>query len=82
MARLTDEMTPGAVAVPHGWGHRGGWKVANSLGGVNVNVLASNAPEHLEPLAGMAWLTGVPIRLEAVAPVLAPALREAAHASR
>jgi formate dehydrogenase len=64
--KVTDELTPGVVAVPHGWGHRGGWQVANGAGGVNVNVLAGSAPEDLEPLAGMAFLNGIRVRLEAV----------------
>ena len=38
---VTDEMTPGTVALPHGWGHRGGWSLANAAGGVNVNLLSS-----------------------------------------
>ena len=65
---VTDEMTPGAVALPHGWGHRGGWRLANASGGANVNVLASGAPEDLEPLAGMAFLNGIPVRVTAVSP--------------
>jgi formate dehydrogenase len=65
--RVTDEMTPGTVALPHGWGHKGGWSVANDAGGVNVNLLASSDPEDLEPLAGMAFLNGIPVRLEPVA---------------
>ena len=64
---VTDEMTPGTVALPHGWGHSGGWKVANDAGGVNVNLLASSDPDDLEPLAGMAFLNGIPVRLEPVA---------------
>jgi len=64
---VTDEMTPGTVALPHGWGHRGGWRLANDHPGVNVNLLASGAPEDLEPLAGMAFLNGVPVRVEPVA---------------
>jgi formate dehydrogenase len=64
--RVTDEVMPGAVALAHGWGHRGGWKVANAAGGVNVNQLMSSAPEDLEPLAGMAFLNGVPVRVEPV----------------
>jgi hypothetical protein len=32
--------------------------------GANVNQLMSSAPEHLERLAGMARLTGVPVRIE------------------
>jgi anaerobic selenocysteine-containing dehydrogenase len=67
--KVTDEMTPGTVAVPHGWGHRGGWRLANGAGGANVNALASGAPEDLERLAGMAFLNGIPVRLE---PVTAP----------
>jgi formate dehydrogenase len=61
--RVTDEMTPGTVALPHGWGHRGGWRVANRHAGVNVNLLASGDPEDLEPLAGMAFLNGIPVRV-------------------
>src|SRR5437763_14180640 len=68
---VTDEMTPGTVALPHGWGHRGGgWRAANALGGANSNLLASAAPEDLEPLAGMAFLNGIGVRL---APGAAPA---------
>ena len=64
---VTDEMTPGTVALPHGWGHRGGWRLANEAGGVNVNQLAPSDPEGLERLAGMAHLNGIPVRVEAVA---------------
>lgn len=78
--KVTDEMTPGTVALPHGWGHRGGWRVANSNAGVNVNRLASGEPEDLEKLAGMAFLNGIPVRVEPVARVAdaAPATAEPA----
>lgn len=65
--RVSEEMTPGAVAVPHGWGHAGGWRTANAAGGVNVNLLAGSGTADLEPLAGMAFFNGIPIRLEPVA---------------
>src|SRR5205807_3374083 len=51
--KVTDEMTRGTVALPHGWGHKGGWKLANEAGGVNVNLLASSGVDALERLAGM-----------------------------
>jgi formate dehydrogenase len=70
--KVTDEMTPGTVALPHGWGHRGGWTLANSNAGSNVNVLASGDPEDLERLAGMAFLNGIPVRLEPVATTALP----------
>jgi anaerobic selenocysteine-containing dehydrogenase len=67
-AQVTDEVKPGTVAVPHGWGHRGGgWQLANAAGGANVNALASSEPEDLERLAGMAFLNGIPVRVESVA---------------
>lgn len=63
---VTKDIVVGVVAVPHGWGHRGtaGWQVANGAGGANVNRLMSSAPEDIERLAGMARLTGVPVRVE------------------
>jgi formate dehydrogenase len=63
-AFLTDEVRQGTVAIPHGWGHDGGWTTANRAGGANVNLLASTDPEDLERLAGMAVLNGVPVRVE------------------
>ena len=67
-ATLTKDIVAGVIAVPHGWGHKGtgGWRVANGAGGANVNRLMSSAPQHLEALAGMARLTGVPVRVERV----------------
>ena len=72
---MTDEMTPGTVALPHGWGHRGGWQLANEAGGVNVNQLAPSDPDGLERLAGMAHLNGIPVRVEAVGAGTASARR-------
>ncbi|WP_304114931.1 molybdopterin-dependent oxidoreductase [Mycolicibacterium bacteremicum] len=64
---ITDEVGPGTVAIPQGWGHRGGgWRLANAHPGVNVNELTSSRPEDLEALAGMSVLNGVAVRLEAV----------------
>jgi formate dehydrogenase len=78
---LTDDVTAGTIAVPHGWGHRAaGWQTANAAGGANVNELLSARPEELEQLSGMAHLTGVPVRLEKVS--VASEAREAAAASR
>ncbi len=62
-ASVTDEVRVGTIAVPHGWGHRGGWRRANAAGGANVNLLASSDPGDLERLAGMAFLNGIPVRL-------------------
>ncbi|MGQ0465125.1 MAG: molybdopterin-containing oxidoreductase family protein [Sporichthyaceae bacterium] len=59
----TDEMTPGTVALPHGWGHAGGWQRANAAGGSTSNFLSS----RVEELSGTSVLNGIPVRLEPVA---------------
>jgi formate dehydrogenase len=83
--KVTDEMTRGTVALPHGWGHKGGgWTLANEAGGANVNLLAPSGADALERLAGMAHLNGIPVRVEAAAPKPGPnghAAAEAATAS-
>jgi formate dehydrogenase len=82
LAKVTDEVMRGVVAIPHGWGHRsgGGWRTADEAGGANVNVLASSAAGDLERLVGMAFLNGVPVRLEAVTASGVPAQTVAAAA--
>ena len=78
--KVTDEMTPGTVALPHGWGHRGGWRLANEHAGANVNLLAGSSPDDLERLAGMAHLNGIPVRVSPLAEPRA-ATTEPAHAA-
>lgn len=79
--RISDEVMEGTVALAHGWGHRGGWQLANRAGGVNVNLLASASADDLEPLAGMAFLNGIPVRVEPIARRAEQALREPAAVS-
>jgi anaerobic selenocysteine-containing dehydrogenase len=64
----TKDLVAGVVAIPHGWGHKGtgGWQLANRAGGANVNRLTSSEPGDVESMSGMAWLTGVPIRVDKV----------------
>ncbi|MEZ4302008.1 MAG: hypothetical protein R3B70_44170 [Polyangiaceae bacterium] len=58
--RLLADLTPGTVALPHGWGHQhaAGLSVASRTRGVNVNLLAADGPDRLEAVSGMAHLTG------------------------
>lgn len=63
---ISDRMTPGNVALPHGWGHAGGGRRANAAGGVNSNVLAGKGPRDVEALAGMSILNGIPVRIHPV----------------
>ena len=63
--KLLPELMPGVVALPHGWGHQPalGLSVASKAGGVNVNILAADGPGNLEPVSGMAHLTGIPVEV-------------------
>jgi anaerobic selenocysteine-containing dehydrogenase len=63
-AALTDEMMPGVVSVPHGWGHdQPGARlgVAAQRPGANLNELLDDALR--DPLSGTSVLNGVPVRL-------------------
>ena len=61
--KLTADMKPGNIALPHGWGHNGGWQRANQGGGVNANMLTSDRAQDHEKLSATSLLNGVPIRL-------------------
>ncbi|HVW34014.1 MAG TPA: molybdopterin dinucleotide binding domain-containing protein, partial [Acidimicrobiia bacterium] len=63
--RLAEEMAPGVVALPQGWGHRGGWRTAVEAGGANYNDLTSSDPADLD-VSGNACFNGIPVRLEPV----------------
>jgi formate dehydrogenase len=61
--RALDDLMPGTVALPHGWGHQSakGLSIASRTRGVNVNLLAADGPDNLEWVSGMAHLTGIPV---------------------
>ena len=69
--RLLDDLLPGCVALPHGWGHQHatGLSVASRTRGVNVNLLAADGVDGVDPASGMAHLTGIPVT---VAPAAGP----------
>ena len=58
--RISEDLGPKTVALPHGWGHQhSGLGVAKKTRGVNVNILAADGPENLDRISGMAVLTGI-----------------------
>jgi formate dehydrogenase len=63
--KLLEELMPGTVSVPHGWGHQRarGLSVASKLAGANVNLLAADGPDSVEQVSGMAHLTGIPVEV-------------------
>lgn len=67
--KFLDELMPGTVALPHGWGHQHarGLSVASKTRGVNVNLLAADGPDRIERLSGMAQLTGFAVDVKPAA---------------
>jgi anaerobic selenocysteine-containing dehydrogenase len=63
---VTEDVMPGVVSIPHGWGHDlpgVALGVAGEHAGTNSNVLADEL--LLEPLSGTAVLNGIPVELTA-----------------
>lgn len=59
--KIDDDMMPGTVSVPHGWGHQKatGLSVASETTGVNVNIIMPDGPKSIEPVSGMSHMNGV-----------------------
>ncbi len=65
---VTDEMMPGVVSLPHGWGHEAqGTRqaVAAAQPGANSNLLADE--QLIDAVSGNAVLNGIPVQLSPVA---------------
>jgi anaerobic selenocysteine-containing dehydrogenase len=65
--RVSDEVMPGVVSLPHGWGHNldgAQLTLAAERPGANMNVLLDDATR--DPLSGNAVLSGVPVALSAI----------------
>jgi anaerobic selenocysteine-containing dehydrogenase len=61
---VSDEMMPGVVCLPHGWGHdKPGTRlsVARDHPGVNNNLLAP--PEFVDAISGNAAVNGIPVEV-------------------
>ena len=72
VCELTEDIMPGVVSLPHGWGHhREGlsWKTASDHAGVSINDLTD--PERCDPLTGNAVLNGTPVQITGKQPSIA-----------
>jgi anaerobic selenocysteine-containing dehydrogenase len=61
---VSDEMMPGVISLPHGWGHdKPGTRqsIANAHAGVNSNVLAPG--RLVDPLSNNAVVNGIPVEV-------------------
>ncbi|HUM00530.1 MAG TPA: molybdopterin dinucleotide binding domain-containing protein, partial [Mycobacterium sp.] len=65
---VTDDLLPGVVSLPHGWGHDvadARLSVAKAHAGVNTNVLTDN--QAYDVASGTAVLSGTPVSVEPLA---------------
>ncbi|WP_396912261.1 molybdopterin dinucleotide binding domain-containing protein, partial [Mycolicibacterium sp.] len=65
---VTDDIKPGVVSMPHGWGHaKAGTRlrVANASPGVNTNILSP--PTFVDEPSGNGALNGIPVTVSAAA---------------
>ncbi|MCB9741036.1 MAG: molybdopterin-dependent oxidoreductase [Alphaproteobacteria bacterium] len=63
-ARISEEVSPGVVSLPHGFGHGRagvGWTTAAAHAGVSVNDL--NDARRVDPLTGVAAFSGLPVEV-------------------
>ena len=69
-ARIGDDIMPGVISIPHGWGRRlqGAGADAGAELGVNVNRLTDDLLR--EPLTGMPVFNGIACRLEKAPPAV------------
>ena len=61
---ISDEMMPGVISIPHGWGHAGDGielGVATQHAGVNTNILTDD--HFLDSVSGNVALNGVPVSM-------------------
>jgi anaerobic selenocysteine-containing dehydrogenase len=66
-AQLTENMMPGVVSLPHGWGHhREGMKisVASAHAGVSINDITDES--RSDPVTGTSAFTGMPVTIEKI----------------
>jgi anaerobic selenocysteine-containing dehydrogenase len=60
---ISDDIMPGVVSLPHGWGHDlegSALSVASARPGVNTNRLSTGA---MDPISGNAILNGIPVEV-------------------
>lgn len=65
--QISDEIMPGVVSLPHGWGHgRNGARlnVASSVPGASINDLTDET--RVDVMSGVAALSGTPVMVEAI----------------
>ncbi|MDP2518307.1 molybdopterin-dependent oxidoreductase [Shimia thalassica] len=62
-AEVTDEMAPGVVSIPQGWGQKNGKiGIARDVGTISINDLTDDS--RIDPVSGNAAFNGVPVAIK------------------
>lgn len=69
-AHVSDEVIPGSIGLPTHWGHKGGQRLANTVGGANYNVLTANGADAVDKPSGQAIVNGVAVQVVKLAPAV------------
>ena len=67
-AEVTEDIMPGTVSIPHGWGHDlpgVELQTARRNAGINVNIVTDE--QVIDELSGTVVANGIPVRIEHVA---------------
>jgi anaerobic selenocysteine-containing dehydrogenase len=65
-AEVTDEIAPGVVSIPQGWGQRQGkLTTATRVQTISINDLTDDT--RIDPISGNAAFNGVPVAVKAIA---------------
>ena len=61
--KTTEDIQPGVILVPHGWGHhpKAGWRLASTNPGVNSNLLCDD--QKLEKPSGHPLMNGILVQV-------------------
>ncbi len=64
---LDESLTPGTVAMTHGWGYKGkSMKTASEFSGANANNLLPSGTGSYEKISNQAFMTGIPVEVQAI----------------
>lgn len=58
---VSDDIVPGTLCYPHGWGHDGGWNRANAAPGTNINALLGLGLDAIEFISGTTLMEGIAV---------------------
>lgn len=63
LVEVTEDVTPGTVSYPNGYGHKSAGANAQEHGGLNINSIIAGAATSRDPISGSSILEGIPVEV-------------------